>query len=87
MADWANHMALSVLGRFPLSPELFAQSPAVRAGAGLASGRTEHFSLRLVLFSLLQGLIASADIQGCALGMVRIWRGIGMGVDLLIFTC
>lgn len=87
MADWANHVVLSVLGSFPLFPELFAQSPAVIAGAGLASGRTEHFSLRLVLFLLLQWLIASADIRGCALGMVRIWRGIGTGVDLLVFTC
>jgi hypothetical protein len=34
MANWANHVALGVLRRFPLSPELFAQSPAVIAGAG-----------------------------------------------------
>lgn len=34
MANWANHVALSALERFPVSPELFAQSPAVIAGAG-----------------------------------------------------
>lgn len=34
MANWTNHVALSALGRFPVSLELFAQSPAVTAGAG-----------------------------------------------------
>lgn len=56
MANWANHVALGVLGRFPVSPELFAQSAAVIAGAGrgwagfrLLQGRALQSEAGLVL--------------------------------------